>query len=217
MYKMKLVLFFPMLLVACSSIGPFFGHSEDPPVRDGGTSSEKVVSQNQELNAEIAALRQELKDLQDSIERKQAEEKARLKAKEAASREVVPADRLWVTVSFRSGFMKLTKQSRKALAKLAGKFMSKPRAQSLDVRGYTDNEPIGGYPGKRHQPNHSYKTNLALSEARTDAVASALIEAGIPGSKIHAQGYGATDFVASNKTASGRAKNRRTEIHLVRQ
>jgi len=222
MYKLKLVLLSSMLLaVACSPIGPFFGPSEDSPipVTESVPSDEKVVSQNQELNAEIAALRQELRDLQYSIERKKAEERARSEAEAAAnvSREVVPADRLWVTVSFRSGFMELTSQSRKALAKLAEKFMSKQRVQVLAIRGYTDDEPIGGYPGKRHKPRHAYKTNLDLSKARADSVASALMDVGIPGSVIQAQGYGATDFIASNKTVSGRAKNRRTEIHLVRQ
>jgi chemotaxis protein MotB len=149
--------------------------------------------------------------------RLEAEKAARLQAEEAARREAVPADRLWVTVSVRPGFRRLTKQTHNTLAKLAAQFMSKPREETLEIRGYTDDEPIGGYQGNRRKPKHPFKTNIALSEARARSVANALIEAGIPKDKIHVQGFGATNFIADNKTANERAQNRRVEIHLIKQ
>jgi chemotaxis protein MotB len=148
--------------------------------------------------------------------RLKAEEAARLQAEEAARREAVPTDRLWVTVSVRPGFRRLTQQTHNTLAKLAAQFISKPREETLEIRGYTDDEPIGGYEGNRQKPTHPFKTNIALSEARARSVANALIEAGIPKDKIHVQGYGAKDFVAGNKTALERAQNRRVEIHLIK-
>ena len=54
--------------------------------------------------------------------------------------------------------------------------------------------------------------NRALSERRAEAVRRALVEAGVAGSRIEAEGRGASQPVADNATAAGRAKNRRVEI-----
>jgi OOP family OmpA-OmpF porin len=56
--------------------------------------------------------------------------------------------------------------------------------------------------------------NLKLSQERADVVKNALIERGIKESNITATGYGESKPVASNKTAAGKAKNRRTEVVL---
>lgn len=69
----------------------------------------------------------------------------------------------------------------------------------VEVQGHTDN--IGN-------PD----ANLKLSEKRALAVRSYLIEKGINADRITAKGYGDTVPVASNKTAAGRAKNRRVEF-----
>lgn len=58
----------------------------------------------------------------------------------------------------------------------------------------------------------SKQLNLKLSQARAESVRSYIIKKfGIEGSRISAKGYGSTKPVASNKTAAGKAKNRRTE------
>lgn len=54
--------------------------------------------------------------------------------------------------------------------------------------------------------------NIALSVSRAGAVKSFLLANGIRQSRLIAQGGGATNPVASNATASGRAQNRRVEI-----
>jgi outer membrane protein OmpA-like peptidoglycan-associated protein len=54
--------------------------------------------------------------------------------------------------------------------------------------------------------------NLRLSDERAAAVASYLEQHGIPADRIVSRGFGASEFVASNATKSGRAQNRRIEL-----
>jgi outer membrane protein OmpA-like peptidoglycan-associated protein len=58
--------------------------------------------------------------------------------------------------------------------------------------------------------------NQKLSENRADAVKNALLERGISSSKLKSVGYGETMPVATNKTAAGKALNRRTEVKLIK-
>ncbi len=58
----------------------------------------------------------------------------------------------------------------------------------------------------------SYKYNQVLSERRARKVADVLISAGISPAQIHFSGQGEYSPVASNKTAQGRAMNRRVEL-----
>ena len=72
------------------------------------------------------------------------------------------------------------------------------------VNGYCD--AIGGA-----------KYNLRLSQRRANAVVAYLEDKGIPSSQLIPQGFGKTNFVATNKTAEGRAENRRVELVPVDQ
>ncbi len=56
--------------------------------------------------------------------------------------------------------------------------------------------------------------NLTLSKRRANALRDRLIELGIDGQKIKANGIGENKPLADNKTESGRAINRRGEIHF---
>ena len=56
------------------------------------------------------------------------------------------------------------------------------------------------------------KTNKKLSEARAKVVMDALIAKGVNPENLTYKGFGASKPVASNKTAKGRAENRRTEV-----
>ena len=58
--------------------------------------------------------------------------------------------------------------------------------------------------------------NQKLSEARSNAVKDALLDRGISSSKLKSVGYGETMPVATNKTAAGKALNRRTEVKLIK-
>ncbi len=99
-------------------------------------------------------------------------------------------DNLGHVLLFRSGYMELTPQDRKDIKDLAAQLKSTPGIKSIDVLGYTDAEPIGGYPKHRHKKRHPYKTNLALSQGRANAVAKIFIAAGFPGNMVHAKGLG---------------------------
>jgi len=217
MYKSRFFLLILLSTVSsCSTVDAIFGPEE--PELAVPTSKETLASENQQLETEISALRNSLKQLKTDIANKQAlkaQELARLKTEQDAAAKLIPTDRLWVTVSFRSGHIELTNDSSKALKRLAAKFLSKERQQTIEVRGYTDDEPIGGYSYSRHTPRHPFKSNLALSKARADSVANALIAAGLPSTTVQAKGYGANDFAADNKSEAGRQKNRRSEIHLI--
>jgi OOP family OmpA-OmpF porin len=54
--------------------------------------------------------------------------------------------------------------------------------------------------------------NLKLSQRRAAAVAIYLEDKGISASQLTPQGFGKTHFVATNRTAEGRAENRRVEL-----
>ncbi len=57
--------------------------------------------------------------------------------------------------------------------------------------------------------------NEKLSMRRAQAVANFLISKGLPADRIFAKGKGEQQPIASNKTAEGRAKNRRVDIEVV--
>jgi outer membrane protein OmpA-like peptidoglycan-associated protein len=69
----------------------------------------------------------------------------------------------------------------------------------FEVGGHTDNRGAAA-------------TNRTLSQARAQAVVSALTAAGVPASALTAVGYGPDAPRAPNTTAAGRAQNRRVEV-----
>jgi outer membrane protein OmpA-like peptidoglycan-associated protein len=72
----------------------------------------------------------------------------------------------------------------------------------LEIQGHTDN--IGGV-----------EYNQVLSDNRAKAVMDAVIARGIEPRRLRFRGFGMTMPVASNETEEGRAKNRRTEFHVL--
>lgn len=69
---------------------------------------------------------------------------------------------------------------------------------------------LGGHTDATGSPQY----NQRLSERRCEAVASYLIALGMPTNRIHWQGYGASQPVASNTTEAGRTRNRRVEFMI---
>jgi OOP family OmpA-OmpF porin len=57
--------------------------------------------------------------------------------------------------------------------------------------------------------------NQKLSVRRAEAVKAYLISKAVESNRIYTEGKGEKQPVASNKTAEGRAKNRRTEIEVI--
>ncbi|MBU0941725.1 MAG: OmpA family protein [Bacteroidetes bacterium] len=71
------------------------------------------------------------------------------------------------------------------------------------IEGHTDSDGSNEY-------------NQGLSDDRAAAVKEALVQRGINASKITTVGFGETTPVSTNKTAAGKALNRRTEVKLVK-
>ena len=82
------------------------------------------------------------------------------------------------------------------------------RDEMLMVSGFTDDRRI-------HESNRRFEDNLELSAQRALTVARALIDEGLPSSRVFAAAFGAEQPVASNEDESGRAQNRRVEIAPV--
>ena len=57
--------------------------------------------------------------------------------------------------------------------------------------------------------------NQRLSLRRSDAVKAYMVSKGIEANRVYTEGKGEKQPIASNKTADGRAKNRRTEIEVI--
>ena len=88
--------------------------------------------------------------------------------------------------------------AREKLAKISGIVLAHPGLR-LEVEGHTDSVGTDEY-------------NQKLSENRADAVRTFLIQQGVSSTSITARGFGKSQPVASNDTASGRQTNRRVEM-----
>lgn len=62
-----------------------------------------------------------------------------------------------------------------------------------------------------------YANNQSLSQRRADAIVAYLVSRGIPSERLVARGNGSAAPVASNRTADGRAQNRRTDVLFIRR
>jgi chemotaxis protein MotB len=111
-------------------------------------------------------------------------------------------------ILFPEGGWELNAAGKATLANLAPVLKSLT-GQKIEVKGYTDNVPIG--PELRER----FPTNLDLSKARAQAVAAFLVTQGVPAASMSATGYGEAQPVMPNDTAQGRAKNRRVVMDIV--
>jgi chemotaxis protein MotB len=109
---------------------------------------------------------------------------------------------------FPEGSAQLSQQGKEALLKLVPTLKGLKDTRIV-VAGYTDNLPI--LPAYRDR----YPTNWELGAARSAEVVRFLQAEGVNPDLMAAESYGARHMVASNDTATGRSKNRRTEVTLV--
>ncbi len=78
-----------------------------------------------------------------------------------------------------------------------------PLSNEIEVEGHTDNIPIH---------NVFYPSNWELSAARSARVVNLFTNSGVNPERLSAIGYGQYRPLASNKTDSGRKKNRRVNV-----
>ncbi len=74
----------------------------------------------------------------------------------------------------------------------------------VEIAGHTDNEGSESY-------------NLRLSQKRAQAVRDYILDKGISEKRVKAKGYGEHDPIADNNTEEGKAKNRRTEVRIIKE
>ena len=98
-------------------------------------------------------------------------------------------------------------ETNKAVIKASSEVNVKALAEQLgkcatvkgEIGGHTDN--VGSAAG-----------NEKLSQARADALKTALVKAGVAADRLSAKGYGDAKPMADNTTDEGRQKNRRVEF-----
>jgi chemotaxis protein MotB len=106
-------------------------------------------------------------------------------------------------ILFSPGSANLRKATNVELDHIQSVLKQKYSGKQVDVVGHTDSDPI---------KKSKWKDNWELSAQRSLTVARYLIRRGIPEETVRAVGRGASQPVASNATASGKARNRRVEI-----
>ena len=114
--------------------------------------------------------------------------------------------RLNAKVLFHSGHATLTKKADSLLNPVGRVLSQVPPGYLITIQGYTDTTPI-----------HSvkYPSNWQLSTARAMSVLLLFRKTHVNGDALSAQGFGQYQAIASNKTAAGRALNRRVEIMIT--
>jgi OmpA-OmpF porin, OOP family len=103
-------------------------------------------------------------------------------------------------IEFETGQSYLTPRGKQILDEMAGA-LQKLKNQKVEVIGHTDDSGLR-------------TSNVALSQARAEAVKAYFSSKGINTTQITASGAGPDRPVASNATGEGRARNRRIEFRL---
>ena len=101
---------------------------------------------------------------------------------------------------FATGSAKLLAKSNASLNEVIAILNDHP-TYKVDISGHTDNK------GKADK-------NQILSEARANSVKAYLVKKGVDETRLVAAGFGQDKPLADNKTAKGRAKNRRVEMEV---
>lgn len=101
-------------------------------------------------------------------------------------------------IVYKPGSVELDDPSKPVLDDLATRLQTYKDVK-LEIGGYTDN-------------TGSAEANKSISQRRAQKVMEYLISKGVEKERLTALGYGATNFIADNKTEEGRKENRRVEI-----
>lgn len=182
----------------------------------------EMDSKMQELAEELGASKEEIKELQESIQNLENE---KLKLSEELAERIeeslaenflsdqvdVTFDANCVVLTFNGAFLfdsgkaDLKTEALPMLNKI-GKILSKYADDNIEIEGHTDSVPLNG--GR-------YENNDVLSSYRALAVFDYLKDnASIDPSIIKHSGRGEYEPIADNSTPEGRAKNRRVEIKI---
>lgn len=107
------------------------------------------------------------------------------------------------TILFNSGKATFKDETIPVLENMNRIFKEYPQAR-FSIEGHTDSDG-------------SNALNQTLSENRAAAVVNFLVENGIAKDRLMSTGFGETKPIATNKTAAGKAQNRRVEVKLIKE
>jgi outer membrane protein OmpA-like peptidoglycan-associated protein len=119
------------------------------------------------------------------------------------SKEPAPKTFVFDNLNFDTASNQLTPESQSTVDALTAILKAYPSVVAR-IAGYTDNR---GDPA----------ANRALSDRRAATVAQAIIAGGVDAGRLTAAGMGEASPIADNATENGRAKNRRTELTIVKK
>jgi outer membrane protein OmpA-like peptidoglycan-associated protein len=105
-------------------------------------------------------------------------------------------------ITFETNKAVLTTEAKKSLDTVVAGLKGQP-SMNLQIDGHTDT-------------NGTEALNMKLSKARAAAAKQYLVDNGIAATRLQSEGYGESKPVASNKTAAGRAENRRVEFKVLK-
>jgi chemotaxis protein MotB len=189
--------------------------SQDDSQQNANSQQGSAASDSQSQQAQDAQSEQSLEQQMQETGQKQSEQmneeiEAMLESSQISEDVGLDYNAQYVEISlnggilFASGGVELTKDARRLVGRV-GDILVKYRNQLIEIEGHTDNQPYSG----------EYHNNQMLSTARAISVYNYLIDKKnlIP-ANMKTSGFGDTRPKASNKTAKGRALNRRVVIKI---
>jgi OOP family OmpA-OmpF porin len=105
-------------------------------------------------------------------------------------------------VNFANDSAQLTPASTTILDEVAASLAKRTDVRA-EIGGHTDDPGAADY-------------NRSLSQRRAESVRSYLVSKGVDSSRLTARGFGEDSPIADNKTAKGRAENRRVELRELK-
>lgn len=114
----------------------------------------------------------------------------------------MPKSQLLRGINFKSGSPEMTYESYPVLEPILNQLRQYPEVV-VEVRGHSDG--VG-----------NYAKNMQLSQQRAEAVRQYLLSKGIESERVRSAGFGSSSPIADNRTAAGRAQNRRIEIVRIK-
>ena len=204
-------------------------HARELAERDAMNANQQLRelrSENARLRDEIAGLRADAEQAKISLARIEGErsaEQARLNSERQAARQREALGNLKATLArfgsvreANGGIVLVLSDALWSGARVA-ELTAKAAATTVDpLAALLANNPdfrvvIEAYADSRGDAAELQR----LTQDRAEALAGRLVSAGVDGSRIQANGLGASKPVAANTTPAGRQKNRRVEITLV--
>jgi chemotaxis protein MotB len=171
----------------------------------------ELATAKEELSKDVQAKTGELEQLKgtyDKLEDKMKDEIAKGDIRLSQSGGKLRVD-LVDKILFDSGEAVISKRGEGVLSRV-GAVLAAMDDKQIQVSGHTDSNPISD----KLAPQ--FPTNWELSVSRAVNVVRFLEEkASVPAKNLTATGYGQHHPIASNKSAAGRARNRRIEILLT--